>query len=280
MVTPELQQYILQQRSAGLSDIQIRQNLYQQGWSASDLDEAFGVSSNSSGGGMGGKIIRILIIVFLVFAILSSIAGFFFWYIAQRFVSEVFNSKYNNNSQTSTSQSSQQSSSGSQAYGYGSCDQAPPPAAMDAYVHAMGVAQPGLNLVTGSTYPSSFPTFPLYSNAKAIEYISYDDKQSTPNRTGFMVFACSTDDISLVEKYFDSINLSGTGWQNQTEAMQNLTHGLPNPFSQMPAGAPRMYAFMKGGFPTTKDTNPENGMVVSVTKGSGVTIIYYQYLAK
>jgi len=47
MITPELQQYINQQKSAGASDVQIRQNLLTQGgWSQADLDQAFGVQGS------------------------------------------------------------------------------------------------------------------------------------------------------------------------------------------------------------------------------------------
>lgn len=43
MPTPEVQQYINQQRAAGIADAQIRQTLSAQGWSAIDLDQAFEV---------------------------------------------------------------------------------------------------------------------------------------------------------------------------------------------------------------------------------------------
>ncbi len=44
MVTPELENYIKQARTQGLSDAQIRQNLLSQGgWNEGDLNEAFGV---------------------------------------------------------------------------------------------------------------------------------------------------------------------------------------------------------------------------------------------
>lgn len=47
MLTPEIQQYINQQRSAGVSDTQIRQMLAARGWQQTDLDQAFGVISNA-----------------------------------------------------------------------------------------------------------------------------------------------------------------------------------------------------------------------------------------
>ncbi len=39
MLTPEVQQYISQQRSAGTSDDQIRQNLVGQGWKEGDINK-------------------------------------------------------------------------------------------------------------------------------------------------------------------------------------------------------------------------------------------------
>ncbi len=44
MITPEIQEYIGQQREAGIPDAQIRQTLTVQGWQQADLDQAFGPS--------------------------------------------------------------------------------------------------------------------------------------------------------------------------------------------------------------------------------------------
>lgn len=50
MPTPEVQQYINQQRSAGVSDSQIRQALAQQGWAEDDINAALspGISSSNT----------------------------------------------------------------------------------------------------------------------------------------------------------------------------------------------------------------------------------------
>lgn len=48
MLTPEVQQYITQQRAAGVSDSQIRQALSAQGWSAGDLDQALGLQTSAA----------------------------------------------------------------------------------------------------------------------------------------------------------------------------------------------------------------------------------------
>lgn len=45
MAQPELQNYIIQSRAAGMSDDQIRQNLMGQGWNLDDVNQAFGGNS-------------------------------------------------------------------------------------------------------------------------------------------------------------------------------------------------------------------------------------------
>ncbi len=88
-MTLEVQQYINQQKSAGVADAQIRQTLVQQGWAQVDLDQAFGVIStgpvvpqaplttNSPTGTTGHKWLKIIGVVVLVFVILIAIIVFF-----------------------------------------------------------------------------------------------------------------------------------------------------------------------------------------------------------
>lgn len=68
MLTPEIQQYISQQRSAGVSDAQIRQTLSVQGWSQADLDQVFGTATviHENSSGHRKSILILLVIVLLV----------------------------------------------------------------------------------------------------------------------------------------------------------------------------------------------------------------------
>ncbi len=74
-MTPEVQQYINQQRTAGVSDSQIRQSLTTQGWTQADLDQAFGVAPNTapqaSLSNNTKKIIWAIIIIFVLLPLLS-----------------------------------------------------------------------------------------------------------------------------------------------------------------------------------------------------------------
>lgn len=75
MITPELQKFISEQRSQGVPDTQIRQNLASGGWSASDLDEAMGVqqlantyssqvaAKSASGYGLWSVLIVVVLVV-------------------------------------------------------------------------------------------------------------------------------------------------------------------------------------------------------------------------
>ncbi len=74
MPTPELQNYISQQRSAGVSDAQIRQALATQGWTEVDLSQAFGGFHITSGTPrVSHKTLWILISTALVVLILGYI---------------------------------------------------------------------------------------------------------------------------------------------------------------------------------------------------------------
>lgn len=89
MLTPEIQQYVKQQRAAGVSDAQIRQALASQGWQQTDLDQAFGIAPTGSAVPQTPvvfrknttKIVIMIVIIFLVLPLLfwAVIAGFA-WY--------------------------------------------------------------------------------------------------------------------------------------------------------------------------------------------------------
>ncbi len=90
MLVPEIQEYIKQQKAAGVSDTQIRQNLVTQGWAEVDLDQAFGITPVNpvvpqapqvSEKSNIGKIIAIVVIVFILLPLLffGAIAGYSYY---------------------------------------------------------------------------------------------------------------------------------------------------------------------------------------------------------
>ncbi len=81
MPTPEVQQYINQQRAAGIADAQIRQTLTAQGWQQADLDQALGVAPQAPiktpMPGWAKTLIIVLILLFVLpLLIWGGIAGY------------------------------------------------------------------------------------------------------------------------------------------------------------------------------------------------------------
>ena len=76
MIAPELQNYIRQSRTSGMTDEQIRQNLASQGWTEADISQALGSNSAASAtsvvasvgvtGWLTGKVITIIIAALLI----------------------------------------------------------------------------------------------------------------------------------------------------------------------------------------------------------------------
>ena len=73
MAIPELQNYITQSRAAGIPDDQIRRSLVGQGWSVSDIDQAFGISGIGIDTVSAKSYTKIIVIVLLIVVVLPAL---------------------------------------------------------------------------------------------------------------------------------------------------------------------------------------------------------------
>lgn len=196
MLTPEIQNYITQSRSAGMSDAQIRQNLTMQGWSQADLDQAFGVAAGTvqtSGKSSASKIITVTVILLVLLALLfwGAMLGYGYW---KYKLSGVKITDFGNSGQTSDSKRPL------------NCD--------EPRLDSTGLGQ--LSPIIPPTWPSDIPTYP---GSKLLGSSSLTFGGGTTQFSS--VAYCSKDSVDQIANFF--IN-SNSGWKFTKELTQSKSN--------------------------------------------------------
>jgi hypothetical protein len=152
--------------------------------------------------------------------------------------------------------------------------------ALDLFIGA-GLSDPNVKWTATDKYPQEFPAdFPKYSNAKVLGYTSANDPKITGRKVIFTQ-ACTSDNITEVNKYFESITLAKTGWQSQKEALLQSNPNISTATLQQiqaQLDTQPFKTFIKGGVSANvdpKNVDPKKVVFVTIdAEESGTKILY------